>query len=255
MKTSTRFLAVLLALATVTFFSFAQGPTPKSQGEVDALMAIQNAASDDERIKASLELIEKFADTEFKSWALFNVMQTYEMKGDTPNMIVYAEQLLDANPSPFEAASAHVRIAHGVSRQTKEFDLDRDEKLQRVADHANKAFDLLATAPKVNEQIPDEQWQAITKNEEAIAYDALAQGEFVRKKYEDAAGYFVKAIQAQPDPVRMLKAGNAYRLAEKYTEAMNMLDNAINDPNSNDQVKALAEREKNIVKEALGAGL
>jgi tetratricopeptide (TPR) repeat protein len=255
MKTSTRFLAVLLALATFTFAALAQGPTPKSQGEVDALMAVQNAETDDARIEAALDLIQKFADTEFKSWALFNIVQIYDTKGDMANMIIYSEQLLEAKPNPFEAASAHVRIATGISRQTKEFDLDRDEKLQRVQDHANKAVGMLATAPKINEQIPDEQWQAIIKNEEAMAYDAMAQGEFVRKKYDDAAGFFLKAIEAQPDPVRMLKAGNAYRLAEKYSEAMNMLDNAINDSSSNDQIKSLAEREKQLIKDAQGAGV
>lgn len=254
MKTPTRILAALCVLAALTFTVIAQGPTPKSQGEIDALMKVQNAGNDDERIAASLKLIQDFSDTEFKSWALFNVMQSYEMKGDVPNTIVYAEQVLDAKPSTFEAASAHVRIANGTARQTKEFDLDRDEKLQKVIDSANKAIELLASAQKVNDQIPDEQWTLITKNEEAIAYDAMAQGEFVRKKYDDAADYFVKAIEAQPDPVRMLKAGNAYRLAKKYSEAMNMLDNAIKDPNSNDQIRGLAEREKQAVQEAQNAG-
>lgn len=252
MITSTRFLATLCALATLSFSLLAQ--QPKSQKEVEALMAVQNAASDQARIEAAQKLIQDFADTEFKSWALFNIMQSYEMMGDVPNTIVYAEQVLGAKASPFETASAHVRIANGISRQTKEFDLDRDEKLNKVVDHANKAIALLATAPKVNDQIPDDQWKMITQNEAAIAYDAMAQGEFVRKKYEDAAGYFTKAIEAQPDPVRMLKAGNAYRLAKKYSEALTMLNNAIQDPNSNDQVKSLAEREKKLVEEAQKAG-
>ncbi len=252
MKTSTRFLATLCAMAALSFTLFAQ--QPKSQKEVEALMAVQNAASDQARIEAAKKLIEDFADTEFKSWALFNIMQSYEMMGDIPNTIVFAEQVLEAKASPFEAASAHVRIANGIARQTKEFDLDRDEKLTKVGDNANKAIEILATAPKVNDQIPDEQWTLIKQNEVAIAYDAMAQGEFVRKKYGEAADFFVKAIEAQPDPVRMLKAGNAYRLAKKYSEAINMLNNAMNDPNSNEQVKSLAEREKKLVEEAQNAG-
>ena len=35
---------------------------------------------------------------------------------------------------------------------------------------------------------------------------------------------------------------------------MNMLNNAINDPNTNDQIKSLAEREKKLVEEAQNAG-
>ncbi|MCW5964524.1 MAG: hypothetical protein KIT83_10845 [Bryobacterales bacterium] len=252
MKTSTRFLATLCALAALSFTLLAQ--QPKSQKEVEALMAVQNAASDQARIDAAQKLIQDFADTEFKSWALFNIMRSYEMMGDIPNTIVYAEQVLASKGSPFETASAHVRIANGIARQTKEFDLDRDEKLTKVAENANKAISLLATAPKVNDQIPDEQWKLITANEAAIAYDAMAQGEFVRKKYDEAASFFVKAIEAQADPVRMLKAGNAYRLAKKYAEALSMLNNALSDPNTNDQVKGLAEREKKLVEEAQNAG-
>jgi tetratricopeptide (TPR) repeat protein len=252
MRRSTRFLATLCAMAVLSLTLFAQ--QPKSQKEVEALMAVQNAASDTARIDAAQKLIQDFADTEFKSWALFNIMQSYEMMGDTPNTIVYAEQVLTAKASPFESASAHVRIAMGISRQTKEFDLDRDEKLSKVIDNANKAIEILATAPKVNDQIPDDQWALIKQNEAAMAYDAMAQGEFVRKKYEEAATYFVKAIDAQADPVRMLKAGNAFRLAKKYPEAMTMLNRAMSDPQSSDQIKSLAEREKKLVEEAQNAG-
>lgn len=254
MTTFTRFLAALCTMVLLSAALIAQGPTPKSQKEVDALIEIQNAASPDARIAAATKLIQEFADTEFKSWALFVITQSYEMKDDVPNMIVYAEQVLEAKPSPFEAASAHVRIASGVARQTKEFDLDRDEKLKKVIEHGNKAVELLATAPKFNEQIPDDQWRQITKSEEAVAYDAMAQGEFVRKKYDEAAGYYVKAIDAQSDPVRKLKAGNAYRMAKKYNEALSMLDSAISDPEATDQIKSMAESEKKQVQAAQNAG-
>src|SRR5690606_30599531 len=110
----------------MAFTVFAQGPQPKSQKEVDALMAIQSATTTDARIEAASKLIQDFADTQFKSWALSIIMQCYEMKQDIPNTIVYAEQTLAANPSDIEAATAHIRIANGLARQTKEFDLDRD---------------------------------------------------------------------------------------------------------------------------------
>jgi tetratricopeptide (TPR) repeat protein len=223
---------------------FAQGPQPKSQKELDALIAIQNAATVDSRIEAATKLITDFADTQFKSWALSIIMQSYEMKQDIPNMIVYAEQTLDAKPSEVEAATAHIRIASGLARQTKEFDLDREEKLKRVQDNAQKGIALLAKAKKPNPDFPDDQWAQYLKAEEAIAHDSMAQAEFVRKKYVEAAEHFKAAIAAQPDPVRMLKAGNAFRLAKKYDEAIAMFDQAIASPDANDQVKNLAESEK-----------
>lgn len=254
MKLSTRLLVAGLATFVFVFSSLAQGPQPKSQKEVDALMAIQNAASVDARIEAATKLIQDFADTEFKSWALSIIMQSYEMKQDIPNTIVYAEQTLEAKPSDLEAATAHFRIANGVVRQTKEFDLDREEKLKRVEEHVQNGIALLETAAKPNEQLPDDQWEMYKKSEVAMGHDSMAQAEFIRKKYAEAAEYFNKAIAAQPDPVRMLKAGNAYRLAKKYDEAIAMLDRAIADPNSNDQIKNLAENEKKQAIQAKEAG-
>ncbi len=244
MKKSTRLLIALVALAALAFSVFAQGPQPKSQKEVDALMAIQAATTADARIEAATKLIQDFADTQYKSWALSLIMQSYELKGDIPNMIVYAEQVLAAKPSDMEAAIAHIRIANGVARQTKEFDLDREEKLKRVEEHAAKGIALLATATKPNPDIPDAAFQGYVKSEEAMAHDAVAQAEFVRKKYSEAAEYFKKAIEAQPDPVRMLKAGNAYRLAKKYDEAIAMFDQAIASPEASEQVKSMANSEK-----------
>lgn len=255
MTTSTRFLAALCAGAVLSFSLLAQqGPAPKSQKELDALIAIQNSQDMDAQIAASTKFIQDFADSDFRSRILMSIMQAYEMKGDIPNTVAYAEQLLAAKPSPFEAASAHIRIANGVVRQTKEFDLDREEKLKTVADNANKAIALLPTATKINPDFTDEQWTSFVKQEEALAYDSLAQGEFVRKKYDEAAAFYVKAIDAQSDPVRKLKAGNAYRMAKKYNEALSMLDSAISDPQASAQVKDLAENEKKQVQAAQTQG-
>ncbi|MCC6263498.1 MAG: hypothetical protein IT169_07975 [Bryobacterales bacterium] len=254
MKKSTRLMIALVALAAMAFSVFAQGPQPKSQKEVDALMAIQAATTPDGRIEAATKLIQDFADTQFKSWALSIIMQSYEMKGDIPNMIVYAEQTLAAKPSDIEAATAQIRIANGLARQTKEFDLDREEKLKRVEEHAAKGIALLKTATKPNAEFPDADWQAYLKAEEAMAHDAVAQAEFVRKKYVEAAEYFKKAIEAQPDPVRMLKAGNAYRLAKKYDEAIAMFDQAIASPQATEQVKSLANNEKKQALQAKASG-
>ena len=69
-------------------------PKPKSQKEVDAIMAMQNAPDPDSRIKAAKELITKFADTEFKPFALQIIVQSYQQKGDAENLIVAAEQFL-----------------------------------------------------------------------------------------------------------------------------------------------------------------
>jgi len=60
-----------------------EGPAPKSKGEVEALQALQAAGGDpDKSIAAAENLITKFADTDFKSIALYIEADAYQRKGD-----------------------------------------------------------------------------------------------------------------------------------------------------------------------------
>ena len=73
-------------------------PTPKSQKEVEALMAIQNAPDPDARIKAAEELLTKFRDTEFKEFALQMETLSHQQKNDFENMLIAGERTLEVNP-------------------------------------------------------------------------------------------------------------------------------------------------------------
>ena len=89
-------------LATATVLALAAGAwaqKPKSQKEIDAIMAIQNAQDPDARIKAAEDLITKFADTEFREFALQMETLAYQQKNDYDNMLIYGERTLEANPS------------------------------------------------------------------------------------------------------------------------------------------------------------
>jgi len=209
-------------LALLASFAIAQ-PKPKSQKEVDALMAIQNSQEPDARIAAVESLLSKFADTEFKSWALFIAAASAQQKNDFDKMVVYAERTLEADPKNFQAM---LMLAGGIAQRTREFDLDREEKLGRADKFAHQALDALKTATKPNPQMTDEQWEAAKKDGASEAHSALGQIAMVRKKYDVAVQEYKTSVEtaATPEPATLVRLANAYNQLNKPDDAIATLD-------------------------------
>jgi tetratricopeptide (TPR) repeat protein len=121
-------LALCLLTAAAAFAQTKANPKssgPKmSKGERDAVQALLQSQSPDDRIKAADNLITKFADTPYKSFALYQEADAYEQKGDHTTAIVYSEQALDADPKNFDA---EILLANVTAGQTKDTDLDKTE--------------------------------------------------------------------------------------------------------------------------------
>ena len=138
---------------------------PKSQKEVEALQAVFKTTTADSRIAAAQDVLAKFRDTEFKPLMLLTIAQSYQMKGDTDNTIIYAERVLkEGDPKNYEAM---LMISESYAQRTREFDLDKEEKLGKADKCANDALEALKTATKPNPQVPDDQWNALKKDNEA----------------------------------------------------------------------------------------
>src|SRR5262245_32973750 len=193
-----RIIIAGLAIAAGATTLLAQ-PKPKSQKEVDALMAVQNAASNDARIEAVDKLITGFSDTEFKDWALFLAANAYAAKNEPEKAIVYCERTVEANPKHFQAL---LMLAEITAQRTGEHDLDREEKLNRATKYANDAIAAVNSAAKPNPQVTDDQWAAAKKDVVAQAHQALGMVALSRKKGDEAVAEFKKAIEgsSQPEP-------------------------------------------------------
>jgi tetratricopeptide (TPR) repeat protein len=229
-----------MSLLLIAGLAFAQ-PKPKSQKEVEALMAIQNAQDPDQRIAAVEKLLTDFADTEFKGFALMIAAASAQQKNDYEKMVVYAERTLEADPKNYQAM---LMLANGLSTRTREHDLDREEKLGRAEKYAKDALDILKTAQKPNDQITDEQWEGAKKDLQAQAYEAIAQAAFVRKKYDVAAQNWKTAVDtaATPDPAAMVRLANTYNLMNKPDEAIAVLDKLNTATDVHPQIKAAADQ-------------
>jgi hypothetical protein len=110
-----RFVRLACSVGLLAAVALAQ-PKPKSQKEVDAIMAMQNAQDADSRIKAAQALITKFADTEFKPFALYVIASSYQQKGDAENAIVWAEKTLEVDKTNFMCMNM---IATGLAQKTR----------------------------------------------------------------------------------------------------------------------------------------
>jgi tetratricopeptide (TPR) repeat protein len=217
---------------------------PKSQKEVEALQAVFKTTTADERIAAAQDVLTKFADTEFKPLMLLMIAQAYQMKGDTDNVIIFSERVLkEGDPKSYEAM---LMLAESYAQRTREFDLDKEEKLGRADKYGSDALEALKTATKPNPQMPDDQWNELKKEYVARAHQALGLSAMVRKKWDVAITEFKTAVDgsAKPDPATQVRLASAYDAAGKYDEALVILDKLMTQSDLHPSIRQFAQAER-----------
>jgi tetratricopeptide (TPR) repeat protein len=237
-------LAVALGVALAVPAAWAQKPPqPKSQKEVEALQAIQKAAGPDAQLKAIDNVLENFADTDYKLMLLQMGMQIAEAKGDFALTVTYGERTLEADPKNIFALST---LALETVAHTREFDLDKEEKLAKAEKYANQAIANAKDAPKMRADITDEQWNSVKKDIVAQSHDALGRMAALRKKYDVAITEFKTALDvgATQDSTTMVRLGDAYLQTGKFDDAIGWFDKASAVPNAPAAVKSVAASRK-----------
>jgi hypothetical protein len=169
--------------------------------------------------------------------------QAYEEKHDAPNSIVYGNRALEADPKNFQAM---LLVAGEVAQMTKEFDLDKDEKLKRATKLATDAMATVTAAAKPNPQLTDDQWAAIQKDLISQAHETLGVIASIDKKWDVAITEFKTAVDgaATPEPTTMIRLAVTYNNAKKYDEASAMADKVLATPGAPDNRKKMAQDEK-----------
>jgi tetratricopeptide (TPR) repeat protein len=237
-------LAVALGAALAVPAAWAQkAPQAKSQKEVDALQAVQKAVGPDGQLKAIDNVLENFADTDFKVVLLQMGMQIAEQKGDYAMTVTYGERTLEADPKNIfaQATLALETVAH-----TREFDLDKEEKLAKAEKYANQAIANAKDYPKMRPDFTDEQWNNVKKDIAAQAHDSLGRLAALRKKYDVSIAEFKTSLDvgATPDSTTMVRLGDAYLQTGKYDDAIAWFDKSAAVPNAPAAVKSVAASRK-----------
>jgi tetratricopeptide (TPR) repeat protein len=215
------------------------GPGPKTQAEQQAVQALLQAQTPDDIIKAAEEVVTKFPSSDFKSFALEREGEAYLQKNDNAKAIVYGEQALEADPMNFDADNL---LANVLAATTRETDLDKEEKLSKADKYAHDSLTTLE-GPKPW-MYGDAQWVKVKSAAASQAYQALGNTALVRKKTDEAVADFQKGIDANPDPILMIRTGRALLTAKKPDEAIVWFDKAINAPDVPANIKGIAQTDK-----------
>ena len=173
----------------------------------------------------------------------------YEAGGNSTKALVYYQQALDVNPKDYNAM---LMLAAETARTTREFDLDKEEKLAKAEKYAKDGMALIPGATKLNPQMTDEQWEAVKKDDTARGHEALGLIAVARKKYDVAAVEYKTATEtaADPQPATFIRLGGAYTDAGKPDQAIATLDKVLAMPNIPDQFKNVAQAEKTRAEKA-----
>ena len=237
------------ALAMTAALGIAQ--KAKTQKEVDAIIAIQNAPTAEERIKKVDEFVVNFPDSEFKIPVLLVAADTANKKGDSGKVEFYGEQVLTADPKNY---TAMLILAADLAQHTREFDLDKEEKLARAEKYAKSAIDALGKAPKPPQAATEEIWAADRKARIEQAHENLGMIASLRKKYDVAIAEFKLASDdPNPEPSTMVRLAQAYNSAGKPDEALAVVNKLLAAPDLNPVVKQYAQTEKAKAEKAKSA--
>ena len=187
--------------------------------------------------------MKSFPKSEYRSFALTMAAEAYEMSGNVTKAIIYYQQVLEASPKDYNAM---LMLAAETARTTREFDLDKEEKLAKAEKFAKEGMALVPPAPKPNPQLTDAQWEDLKKDDLARGHEALGMIALARKKYDVAAGEFKTATEtaSQPQPATFVRMAGSYTDGGKPDLAIAALDKVLAMPNLPDQIKQVAQSEK-----------
>jgi hypothetical protein len=221
----------------------------KSQKEADAVNAVFSAAGPEARIKAADALLEQFRDTTFGPIAMFIATQSAMDLNDPERVIIYGERAVKMDPKNY---GSMLIMARTIALKTKEFDFDKEEKLNQATKYAKDAMALVTTASKMNPQLTDEQWEVQRKDFLSQGHEALALAASVRKKHDEAVTEFQQSVDKamNADPSTMVRLAAAQNNAGKHSDAIATVAKIMATANLHEAVKAAATAEKEKAEKA-----
>jgi len=245
-------LAVLCGALPLAAYQ-AKQPKVKSKKEQEALMQVQTAAQSGNaaaELAAINNVLENFADSEFKPQLLTMAMGAAQQTNDPAQVATWAERLMENDPNDIVA---RVTLAETTAQQMRENDLDKADNVKKVNDLANKALDLIKSGGSVAAGIPDDKWPDFKKELGGRAWAAIAQADAINKQHAEEITAYKNALEVYPSSIVTARLSRAYVNNKQYDDAISTADKAIAMADATPPVKNFAQQQKDLAIKLKGA--
>ncbi len=220
---------LLLAMIAVCALSLLAQPDFKTEEEYDGFVAIQSAATIAERIEAGTAFMAGFPDSDAKGLAAYMLMLSYQGNNDFDNMLIYGDEVLASTEDPGVVVGTLVSLSNAIPTRTREFDLDKEEKLSKAEDYAKRAITMIPTLMKADPNLSDEDWLMTKKEFMSQCHESLGLVAVKRKDYAAAETSLRKSVglATEPTPSTLYSLGLALIELGKKDEAANIADSCM----------------------------
>lgn len=206
-----------------------QGKRPaaaKTQPEFAAYNAAKVLTDAAAMEKAADDFAVKFPDSELRPILYSAAMNLYQQANNADKMMEMGKKVLTFDADSPEAL---VGIAQVLAEETRDTDLDRDQKLAEAKKDAERALVTVDTdIPTAG--LPQDRVEAYKGYLRSEAYFVLGTLSFSAKRWPEAEANLRKSIDAlpqQPDPSAILRLAVALDMQTKYPEALKYADQAV----------------------------
>jgi tetratricopeptide (TPR) repeat protein len=178
-------------------------PPPVNAEEDAAYKAYSELPNDDpaKKDQAGIDFLQKYPQSRYRAVIYSWQVRYYYTKGQIDKMEAAADKELELAPTDAQTmAIVGSVLPRAINASTSQEEKER--RLAKAQQYAQKALDLVPTLPKPD-NMPDDAFAKGKNVVSSMAYSGLGMVAFRQGKYADAIPHFEKAIglDPQPDPV------------------------------------------------------
>jgi tetratricopeptide (TPR) repeat protein len=229
-------------------------PQAKSKEEFDAYSLAASKTDPAQMEAAADDFAQKFPNSELRELLYVRAMNLYQQQNNSAKVIATGRKAIELNPTnPVPL----VAVASALVMDTRESDLDRDNRYAEASKDAQAALDNVDTGLEVPPNVPADRVAAAKANLRSIAYDTLGVIAMNKKDYAAAEQSFQKAadlMKDQPDAVVYLRLSVAQDNEKKYPQALDSANKAIQYAQEGSAEKNLAKQQQARLQKLIAEG-
>jgi tetratricopeptide (TPR) repeat protein len=228
-------------------------PMAKTQEEFAAFntaSALTDAAALE---KAANDFATKFPDSELRLLLYKAAMGTYQQANNLEKSMEMARKILGFDGDDPDAL---LGVAQGLAEQTKDADLDRDQRFAEAKKDAQRAL-ITVDTDVVTAGVAPDRLAMYKANVRSQAYYVLGTVDYSNKVWAGAEENFRKSVEAIPqsvDAITVLRLALSLDMQDKYPEALKYANQAVELTKEGTNAGDAARKEKDRLTQLTGSG-